>query len=131
VANALCSCDSESESGRTRGVLIGRTSPSRSSSIWKSVGAVERLPGRGSLNVQRAAQPTLQHPHRSRLPWIRALLLEARRSDLVLSIFKRSRNRNKSARGRKGNIHLIFIILGAIVVVILGLYSGLASSHHH
>jgi len=81
--------------------------------------------------MQRAAQPTLRNPHRSRLPWIRALLLEARRSDLMLSIFKKSRNRNKRASGRKGNIHLMFIILGAIVVVILGLYSGLASSHHH
>ena len=81
--------------------------------------------------MQRVAQPTTRRPHRSRLPWIRALLLEVRRSDLVLAILKRSRNRNKRASDRKGNIHLMFIILGAIVVVILGLYSGLGSSHHH
>jgi hypothetical protein len=32
---------------------------------------------------------------------------------------------------RKGIIELLLIILGAIVVVTLGLYGGLASSHHH
>lgn len=31
---------------------------------------------------------------------------------------------------RKGIIELLLIILGAIVVVMLGLYGGLASSHH-
>jgi hypothetical protein len=80
--------------------------------------------------VQRALQPTLRYPKRSRLPWLRALLLEARRSDLV-AIFKMSQNRNKRASNRKGIIQLLFIILGAVVVVILGLFGGLASSHHH
>jgi hypothetical protein len=75
--------------------------------------------------------PTLRHPHRSRLPWIRAFLLEARRSDLMVSAFRKSQNRNKRAGDRKGIIELLLIILGAIVVVTLGLYGGLASSHHH
>jgi len=44
---------------------------------------------------------------------------------------KRARNRNKRAGDRKGIIELLLIVLGAIVVVILGLYGGLASSHHH
>ena len=83
------------------------------------------------LNMQRAPQPTLRHPDGSRLPWIRAFLLEARRSDLMVSIFKKGQNRNKRAGDRKGIIELLLIILGAIVVVILGLYGGLASSHHH
>jgi hypothetical protein len=72
--------------------------------------------------VQRATQQTLRHPHRSRLPWIRAFLLEARRSDLMVSIFKRVRSRNKRAGDRKGIIQLLWIILWAMVVVVLGLY---------
>jgi hypothetical protein len=75
--------------------------------------------------------PTLRHPHRSRLSWIRALLLEARRSALMVSAFRKSQNRNKRAGDRKRILELLWIILGAIVVVILGLYGGLASSHHH
>jgi hypothetical protein len=74
--------------------------------------------------------PTLRHPYRARLPWIGAFLLEARRSDLMVSIFRKSQNRNKRAGDRKGIIELLLIILGAIVVVVLGLYGGLASSHH-
>jgi len=74
--------------------------------------------------VQRAPQATLWHPHRSRSPWIRAFQLEARRSDLMVSIFKKSQNRNKRAGGRKGIIQLLLIILGAIAVVVLGLYGG-------
>ena len=57
--------------------------------------------------------------------------MEARRSDLMVSIFKKGQSRNKRAGDRKGIIELLLIILGAIVVVILGLYGGLASSHHH
>ena len=58
-------------------------------------------------------------------------LLEAQRSDLVVSILKKSQNRNKRASGEKGTIQLLLIILGAIVVVVWGLYRGLASSQHH
>ena len=65
------------------------------------------------------------------LPWIRVFLLEAQRSDLVVSILKKSQNRNKRASGEKGTIQLLLIILGAIVVVVWGLYRGLASSQHH
>jgi len=57
--------------------------------------------------------------------------LEARRSELVVSIFKKRQNPNKSARGRKEVIQMLLFILGAIIAVILGLYGGLASSHHH
>jgi hypothetical protein len=80
--------------------------------------------------VQRAPQPRLRHPDRSRLPWIRAFLLEARRSDLMVSIFKKSQNRNKTASRTEGIIRLLLIILWALVVVVLGLYSGLAYHHH-
>jgi len=83
---------------------------------------------RGSLNVQRAPQRTLRHPHRSKLPWLRAFLLEAQSSDLAASIFKKSQNRNKRAGGRKGIIQLLLIVLGAIAVVVLGLYG--ASPRH-
>ena len=81
-------------------------------------------------NVQRAPQATLRHPDRSRLPWIRAFLFEARPSDLMVSIFNRSQNRSNRAGDRKRIIELLLIILGAIAVIILGLYGGLASSHH-
>jgi hypothetical protein len=74
---------------------------------------------RGALNVHRTPQPTRRLPHRSRLPWIRALLLEAQNSDLVVSIFKKSQNRNKRERARRGIIQLLLIILWAIVVVVL------------
>jgi hypothetical protein len=48
----------------------------------------------------------------------------------MVSAFRKSQNRNKRAGDRKGIIELLLIILGAIVVVTLGLYGGLASSHH-
>ena len=56
--------------------------------------------------------------------------LEAQNSDLVRSIFKKNHNQNKRASDRKGIIQLL-LISRAIVVVVLGLYGGLASSHHH
>jgi hypothetical protein len=83
----------------------------------------------GGLNVQSAPQPTPRHPDRSRPPWIRAFLLEARRSGLMVSIFKKSQNRNKTASRAEGIIRLLLIILWALVVVVLGLYSGLV--YHH
>ena len=54
--------------------------------------------------MQRAPQPTLRHPDRSRVPWIRAFMLDARRRDLMVSIFKKSQNRNRRAGDRKGSI---------------------------
>jgi hypothetical protein len=80
--------------------------------------------------VQRAPQRTLQYPHRSKLPWIRAFLLEAQRSDLVVSIFKKSQNQNMRASRTEGTIRLLLIILWAVVIVVLGFYSGLAYHHH-
>lgn len=80
--------------------------------------------------MQRAPQPTLRHTERSRLPWIRAFLLETRRSDLMVTIFKKSQNRNKRANRTEGIIRLLFIILWSMVVVVLGFYSGLAYHHH-
>ncbi len=82
------------------------------------------------LNVQRAPQRTLRHPHRSRLPWIRAFLLEVQSSDLVVSILKKSQNQNKRASRTEGMIRLLLIILWAVVVVVLGFYSGFAYHHH-
>jgi hypothetical protein len=80
--------------------------------------------------VQRAPQPRLRHPGRSRLPWIRAFQLEARPSDLMVSIFKKSQNRNKRASSTEGIIRLLLIILWALVVVVLCFYSRLAYHHH-
>jgi len=80
--------------------------------------------------VQRAQQTTVRHPDRSRLPWIRAFLLEARRSDLMVSIFKKSQNRNKRANRTEAIIRLLLIILWSVVVVVVGFYSGLAYHHH-
>ena len=80
--------------------------------------------------MQRAPQSTLRHPDRSTLPWIRAFLLKARRSDLMVSIFKKSQRRNKRASRTEQIIRLLLIILWAAVVVVLGFYSGLAYHHH-
>jgi hypothetical protein len=40
-------------------------------------------------------------------------------------------NRKNKANRKQGILQLLWIILWAIVVVVLGLYGGLASSHHH
>lgn len=89
-------------------------------------------PVRGSpLNVHRGPKPTLRHRHKSRLPLIRAFLLETESSDLVVSIFKTSQNRKKRASGKVEIIRLSLIVLWATVVIVVGLYTGLHSSHHH
>jgi hypothetical protein len=81
--------------------------------------------------LYRASQPKPRHPRISGLRWIRVLLSEARRSDPLVSIFKKGQSRNKKASGSEATIRLLLIILWAIVVVVLGLYGGLATSHHH
>jgi hypothetical protein len=78
----------------------------------------------------KTPQLAVLHPHRSRLPWIRAFLLEARRSELMVSIFKQSQNRSKRANRTEGMVRLLLIILWSVVVVVLGFYSGLAYHHH-
>ena len=80
--------------------------------------------------MHKGAQPTPSRLHRSKLPWIRALALEAKNSDLMVSIFKNGQRRNKKAIRTEGIIRLLLIILWAIVVVVLGFYSGLAYHHH-
>jgi len=80
--------------------------------------------------MKRTRQPTAPYPPRPKLPWARVLLLEAQRSDLMVSIFTKSRSRNKSASPREGIIRLLLIILWAVVVIGLGFYSGLAYHHH-
>ena len=80
--------------------------------------------------MRRAPQLTPRHAERSRLPWIRAFLLEARRTDLMVTIFKKSQNRNKKANRTEGIIRLLLIILWSVVVVVVGFYSGLAYHHH-
>jgi hypothetical protein len=80
--------------------------------------------------VQRAPQPTLRHADRSSVPWIRAFLSEARRSELMVSIFKKSQSWNKRENLAEGMIRLLLIILWSVVVVVLGFYSGLAYHHH-
>lgn len=49
---------------------------------------------------------------------------------VVVSIFMNSQSRNKSANRTEGIIRLLLIILWAIVVVVLGYYSGSAYRHH-
>jgi hypothetical protein len=46
------------------------------------------------------------------------------------SIFVKSQGRNDRASRTEGIIRLLLIILWAIVVVVLGFYSGLAFHHH-
>ena len=81
--------------------------------------------------MKRTRQSTAQYPPRSKLPWIRELVLEAQSSDLMVSIFKKSQKRNKKAGGSEQAIRLVLIIVWAIVIVVLGFYGGLHLSHHH
>ena len=50
---------------------------------------------------------------------------------MMTSILKKGQKRNEKANSSEGIIRLALIILWAIVVVVLGLYGGLAFSHHH
>jgi len=83
------------------------------------------------LNVRRALLPKSHSPSRSKPPWIRAFLSEAKHSDMMTSILKKGQKRNKKANSSEEIIRLALIILWAIVVVVLGLHGGLALSHHH
>ena len=49
---------------------------------------------------------------------------------VMVSIFMESQSRNKRASRTEGIIRLLLIILWAVVVVVLGFYSGLAYHHH-
>jgi hypothetical protein len=49
---------------------------------------------------------------------------------VMVSIFKKSQSRNKRASRTEGIIRLLLIILWAVVVVVLGFYSGFAYHHH-
>jgi hypothetical protein len=49
--------------------------------------------------------------------------------EMVL-MFKKTQSWNKRASRTEGIIRLLLIILWAAVVIILGLYSGLAYHHH-
>jgi hypothetical protein len=48
----------------------------------------------------------------------------------MVSNFMKSQSRNKGASRTEGIIRLLLIILWAVVVVVLGFYSGLAYHHH-
>jgi hypothetical protein len=48
----------------------------------------------------------------------------------MVSTFRKSQNPNKRASRTEGFIRLLLIILWALVVVVLGFYSGLAYHHH-
>jgi formate-dependent nitrite reductase membrane component NrfD len=48
----------------------------------------------------------------------------------MVSIFKKSQNRNKRGSRSEGIMRLLLIVLWALVVVVLGFYSGLAYHHH-
>jgi formate-dependent nitrite reductase membrane component NrfD len=49
---------------------------------------------------------------------------------VMVSIFKKSQSRNKRVNRTEGIIRLLLIILWAVVVVVLGFYSGFAYHHH-
>jgi hypothetical protein len=49
---------------------------------------------------------------------------------VMVSILKKSQNRNKRASRTEDIIRLLLIILWAVVVVMLGFYSGFAYHHH-
>jgi hypothetical protein len=48
----------------------------------------------------------------------------------MVSIVKKRQSRNKRASRTEGIIRLLLIILWAVVVVVLGFYSGFAYHHH-
>jgi hypothetical protein len=48
----------------------------------------------------------------------------------MVSFFMKSQRRNKRANRTEGTIRLLLIILWAVVVMVLGFYSGLAFHHH-
>jgi hypothetical protein len=48
----------------------------------------------------------------------------------MVSIFMKNQGRNKAPNRTEGIIRLLLLILWATVVVVLGLYSGLAFHHH-
>jgi hypothetical protein len=49
---------------------------------------------------------------------------------VLVSNFMTSQNRNKRASRTEGIVRLLLIILWAVVVVVLGFYSGFAYHHH-
>ena len=49
---------------------------------------------------------------------------------VMVPILKNSQDRNKRASRMEGIIRLLLIILWAVVVVVLGFYSGFAYHHH-
>jgi len=52
------------------------------------------------------------------------------RQYVMVSNFMKSQSRNRRASRTEGIIRLLLIILWAVVVVVLGFYSGLAYHHH-
>ncbi len=80
--------------------------------------------------MQKASQCKLQHPGRVCIPWFRALLLEAKRSDLA-TIFVKTPNRKKRWTGRREIIQLLCIIFASSVAVMAGLYLGLTYHDEH
>ena len=49
---------------------------------------------------------------------------------MMVSIFMKNQSRNKRANRTEGIIRLLLLILWAVVVVVLGFYSGFAYHHH-
>jgi len=49
---------------------------------------------------------------------------------VMVSIFKKSQSRNKRVSRTERIIRLLLVILWAVVVVVLGFYSGFAYHHH-
>ena len=80
--------------------------------------------------MRKASQPKLRYPHQATTPWFRVLLGEMRRSELA-EIFAKTHNRRKRRHRRREIIQLLLIILGSIVAMMVGLYAGITSSHHH
>ena len=74
------------------------------------------------LTMQRASRSKFRYQSLAQFPRLRALLVK------LLSPKPQPRRRRTS---RRETIQLILIILGSIVAVIVGLYGGITSSHHH
>lgn len=72
--------------------------------------------------MRRTSQSRLPYQRLWQFPRLRALVAE------LLSPKPQYRGRRTS---RREIIQLLLIILGSIVAVIVGLYGGITSSHHH
>ena len=75
-------------------------------------------------------QPTVQQGQIPRFRCLGQLLADEKSSEPMVPIVNKSQKPNKKAVSSEGIIRLLLIILWAVVVVVLGFYSGFAYHHH-